>query len=239
MFDRAICFVRIKTIQRKHKKCALLKMSQKIKKILKKRRFFVVGAVLLLGTLILGVNTLAAEWRARVPFLSQGDSRWRYNRMHGCDGSTIGGYGCALVSATMVFNYFRANTDPNAVNTCLSQFGDYTCPFMWGPAARHCSNERALFMGFREFSYSTLERILLAGRPPIIRLSRTNGTTHFVVVTSVSGDGNGPDDFTINDPCAISRTPEVDGVIRELRIEDYINNGWTPDGIREFSRSPR
>jgi len=136
-------------------------------------------------------------------------------------GQTIGQAGCALTSTAMVFKYYgAANKNPGQLNTCL---GNYACPIYWGTAASSCSENKASWIGSWSFSYSKLQSMLSADRPPIVKLAK-GGSTHFVVVTS--GSGTSPSNYSINDPW--------DGASKKL--SDYTDNGWTLDSIREFAR---
>lgn len=155
-----------------------------------------------------------------VPLFSQNDPAWKNNVMQTC-GQTIGAAGCALTSAAMVFKYYGAvNKNPGQLNTCL---GNYACPIDWGVAANSCSENRATWVGPWSFSYSKLQSMLSAGRPPIVLLVK-GSSTHFVVVRS--GSGSQPSGYQINDPW--------DGAVKLL--SNYTNNGWIPDSIREFAR---
>jgi len=155
-----------------------------------------------------------------VPLFNQNDPAWRNNIMQTC-GQTIGAAGCALTSTAMVFKYYGAvNKNPSQLNACL---GNYACPIYWAVAANSCSENKATWVGSWVFSYSKLESMLSAGRPPIVRLVK-GASIHFVVVRS--GSGSQPSGYWINDPW--------DGRIK--RLSDYTNNGWVLDSIREFAR---
>lgn len=155
-----------------------------------------------------------------VPLFSQNDPAWKNNVMQTC-GLTIGQAGCALASTAMVFKYYGAvNKNPGQLNTCL---GNYACPIYWGVAANSCSENKATWVDSWGFSYSKLQSMLSAGRPPIVKLTK-GSSTHFVVVRS--GSGNQPSNYQINDPW--------DGMIKLL--SDYTSNGWALDSIREFAR---
>lgn len=155
-----------------------------------------------------------------VPLFSQNDPAWKNNVMQTC-GQTIGVAGCALTSVAMVFKYYGAvNKNPGQLNTCL---GNYACPIYWGVAANSCSESKATWVGSWSFSYSKLQSMLSAGRPPIVKLVK-GSLTHFVVVRS--GSGSQPGGYRINDPW--------DGAVKFL--SDYTNNGWTLDSIQEFAK---
>jgi hypothetical protein len=166
------------------------------------------------------VPALDATILLDVALFSQNDPAWKNNVMQTC-GQTIGAAGCALTSTAMVFKYYGAvNKNPGQLNTCL---GNYACPIYWGVAANSCSENKATWVGAWSFSYSKLQSMLSAGRPPIVLLVK-GSATHFVVVRS--GSGSQPSGYQINDPW--------DGAVKSL--SNYTNNGWTLDSIREFAR---
>lgn len=157
-----------------------------------------------------------------VPRFSQNDSAWKNDVMQTC-GMTIGQAGCALTSASMVFKYYGANNkNPGQLNTCM---GDKACPFWWSYGAGHCSEGKAIYIGYYGFSYSTLVWALESDRPPILKLTKS-GNTHWVVVNAVHGDGLSPDDYRINDPW--------DGINKNLA--SYTNNGWALSNIVVYGK---
>jgi hypothetical protein len=156
-----------------------------------------------------------------VPAFNQNDSAWKDNVMQTC-GSTIGHAGCALTSTAMVFKYYGAtNKNPGQLNSCL---GNYACPIYWSTAATSCSESKASWVGSYTFSYSKLQNMLSANRPPIVLLTK-GGSTHFVVVTG--GSGSLPGNYSINDPIngSTSRT-----------LAYYTDQSWALDSIREFAQ---
>mgnify|MGYP000104495190 CR=1 FL=1 len=125
-----------------------------------------------------------------VPFYWQKDSRWAGNHFGTCS-CTIGKCGCALTSLAMTFKYFGANQNPATLAACL---GRKACPLAWSAS---CSSGKVSFRGSTSFSWSRLEQEIAKGRLVILRLDKPN-TTHFVVV--VSGSGNNPRNYLVNDP---------------------------------------
>ena len=157
-----------------------------------------------------------------VPRLSQNDPAWKDDVMQFC-GMTMGQAGCALTSASMVFEYYGANNkNPDQLNACM---GNKACPFWWIHGAEHCSERKATYIGYYNFSYSTLVWALESDRPPILKLSKSD-KTHWVVVNAVHGDGLSPDDFRINDPW--------DGLNKNLA--SYTNNGWVLSNIVVYGK---
>jgi hypothetical protein len=147
-----------------------------------------------------------------VPFFSQRDPAWiNHSLLGSCSGwcidpelgfATIGRCGCALTSTAMVFNTYKVNTDPPQLSDCIDT---NACPFHWGYAASACSQGYVNWIRKVEFSYSLLDDELNVNhRPAILGMCKkgTCGTdseqTHWVVV--VSGRGNDPEDYKINDP---------------------------------------
>lgn len=155
-----------------------------------------------------------------VPSFNQNDPAWKDTLMQSCN-LAIGPQGCALTATAMVFKYYGAtNKNPAQLNTCL---GHSACPIVWGTAANNCSENKATWVNTWAFSYTKLQSMLTADRPPIVKL--TNGSnTHFVVVTL--GSGAIASNYQIIDPW--------DGMSKLLSA--YTSNGWTLDSIREFAR---
>ncbi len=155
-----------------------------------------------------------------VPIFSQNNFTWKNNKMKTCN-LTIGGYGCALTSSAMVFKYYGATKqNPGQLNMCLDK---NACPLYWSIAANSCSEKKVTYVGAWTFSYKKLYDMLSISRPPIIKIIKSNNS-HFVVI--ISGSGNQPKDYWINDPW--------DGKSKQLSA--YTNNGWTPNAIYEFSK---
>jgi len=171
----------------------------------------------------LGLSPLALlDIWLNVPRLSQNDPAYKNDVMQSC-GMTIGQAGCALASASMVFKYYGTNNkNPDRLNTCM---GNKACPFWWIYGAEHCSERKATYVGYYNFSYSTLVWALESGRPPILKLSKSD-KTHWVVVNAVHGNGFSPDDFRINDPW--------NGINKNLA--SYTNNGWTLSNIVVYGK---
>jgi len=110
---------------------------------------------------------------------------------------TIGACGCTLTSAAMVFSYYGASLNPPALSDCM---GTSACPFNWGTAASY-TNRKATWVGQYGFSWSRLDQELNQNHRPVILGMHKRGNpndTHWVVV--VSGQGNDPANYYINDP---------------------------------------
>src|SRR5947209_1044495 len=61
-----------------------------------------------------------------VPSFRQGDERWSDDPLGGVeDNGTIGGAGCAVASAAMVFKSYGIETDPQQLNWFLTAVGGF------------------------------------------------------------------------------------------------------------------
>ena len=173
-----------------------------------------------------GVLASAISLPCAVIHYSQNDPRWRSENMESCD-LTIGSAGCALTSAAMILRYYNVNYDPSSLNTTL---GSSACPLSWYLAAQ-ASDGRATFTGtgngWIDFSWTTVQENLQAGKPPILLLTKNDGdNTHFVVI--VSGSGSDPAGYVIND--------SWDGVVKSLTA--YTDNGWVVSSLRIYGGTP-
>lgn len=174
-----------------------------------------------------------------IPFYWQKDPRWKNHPLRtggygNCSSrcNTIGKCGCALTSATMIYDYFGANTtrqgktmNPANLSDCM---GKYACPFTWNTGTR-CANNKLSFNWY-SFSWSRLERELAKGRLVMLLLQRSNGATHYVV--AVSGSGNSPRGYRVHDPAlkqgARMRLSDV-LKRRDYRIVNMRSYSGTPD----------
>ena len=157
-----------------------------------------------------------------VPRYSQRDSRWSGNNMETCD-LTIGGSGCLLTSASMVFRYYGSSKHPGQVNTCM---GNSACPWVFADGAG-CSDNRATWYGLFSNNYSTFIWSLSEGYPPILELVG-GGSTHWVVIYAVSGSGLQDSDYYIIDPW--------DGYAKSLTA--YTGNGWSKGRVAIYGPRP-
>jgi hypothetical protein len=117
----------------------------------------------------------------------QNDERWGKEPLGETQG-TLGAEGCAVSSAAMVLSYYGVDTDPQRLNTFLTDSGGYTPEgwIYWEAAAefepgkvRHAYEDLP--------SYRLIDSNLWRGNPVIVRLRMPGGTTHFVVVAGKSG----------------------------------------------------
>ena len=122
-----------------------------------------------------------------VPAFRQNDERWGKEPLGETKG-TLGAEGCAVSSAAMVLSFYGVDTDPQRLNTFLTESGGYTPEgwIYWEAAAefepgkvRHAYEDLAY--------YRLIDSNLWRGNPVIVRLRMPGGTTHFVVVAGKSG----------------------------------------------------
>jgi hypothetical protein len=130
----------------------------------------------------------------RVINYSQNDPQWRAIQM-GTRPDKIGESGCALTTTAMMFNYFKVDTDPNQLNTCLAEESN---PFNWTTAATRCSNSQIQGSSPSNFSWSVLDNILSGGTPAIVGLLGGQTGIHYVVV--VGGKDGIAATYRVNDP---------------------------------------
>jgi len=132
-----------------------------------------------------------------VPSFRQGDEKWSDDPLGGVEANgTVGGEGCAVASAAMVFKFYGIDVDPQQLNWFLTNVGGYTDQgwLYWDRAAwfapdrvRHVYEDLA--------SYQLIDSNLSRGNPVIVRVRLRNGITHFVVIAGKQGF-----DYLIQDP---------------------------------------
>ncbi|HZA57418.1 MAG TPA: C39 family peptidase [Candidatus Udaeobacter sp.] len=134
-----------------------------------------------------------------VPLFRQFDEKWRDDPLGGIEeNGTLGGEGCAVAAAAMVFKFYGIETDPQQLNWFLPSVGGYTDNgwIYWDRAAwfapdriRHVYEDLA--------SYQLIDSNLARGNPVIVRVRLPNGVTHFVVIAGKDGF-----DYLVRDPGA-------------------------------------
>jgi Peptidase_C39 like family len=178
--------------------------------------FLIVVLVLLVGTLAVYVDW---NWKRKlsprggryffhrlalaVPLYRQSDERWRDDPLGGiADNGTLGGEGCAVAAAAMVFKFYGIETDPQQLNWFLSAVDGYTDRgwLYWDRAAWVAPNRvRHVYEDLP--SYQLIDSNLARGNPVIVRVRLRNGVTHFVVVAGKDGF-----DYLVRDPGAAAGT---------------------------------
>jgi len=132
-----------------------------------------------------------------VPSFRQADEKWSDDPLGGIEANgTLGGQGCAVASAAMVFKFYGVETDPQQLNWFLPSVDGYTEQgwVYWDRAAwfapdrvRHVYEDLA--------SYQLIDSNLSRGNPVIVRVRLPNGITHFVVIAGKDGF-----DYLVQDP---------------------------------------
>lgn len=134
-----------------------------------------------------------------VPSFRQGDERWSDDPLGGVpDNGTIGGQGCAVAAAAMVFKFYGIDTDPQQLNWFLTAVDGYTDRgwLYWDRAAWFAPGRvRHVYEDLP--SYHLIDSNLARGNPVIIRVRLRNGVTHFVVIAGKDGF-----DYLVRDPGA-------------------------------------
>jgi hypothetical protein len=132
-----------------------------------------------------------------VPSFRQGDEKWSDDPLGGVEANgTIGGEGCAVTAAAMLFKFYGIEVDPQQLNWFLTNVGGYTEQgwIYWDRAAwfapdrvRHVYEDLA--------SYQLIDSNLGHGNPVIVRVRLPSGITHFVVIAGKDGF-----DYLVQDP---------------------------------------
>jgi hypothetical protein len=123
-----------------------------------------------------------------VPVFTQDDPRWTFDLL-GPTFETMGQAGCAVTSAAMVLSAYGVDTDPQRLNQYLAAQGGYTedGQIYWEKAAAIAPGGQ-VEKAYEDLpSYALIDRNLLAGNPVIVRLTLSNGRTHFVVLVGKVG----------------------------------------------------
>jgi hypothetical protein len=122
-----------------------------------------------------------------VPLFRQNDARWGKDPL-GPSNDTLGSAGCAVSSAAMVLASYGIETDPQRLNSFLSEREGYT-PRGWvyWEKAAEMAPERVRHVYEDLPSHRLIDTNLLRGNPVIVRLRYPGGTTHFVVIAGKDG----------------------------------------------------
>ena len=132
-----------------------------------------------------------------VPSFRQGDDRWRDDPLGGvAENGTVGGEGCAVASAAMVFKFYGIDVDPQQLNWFLSTTGGYTEQgWLYWDRAAWFAPDRVRHVYEDLPSYQLIDSNIAQGNPVIVRIRLSNGITHFVVIAGKDGF-----DYLVQDP---------------------------------------
>jgi Peptidase_C39 like family len=161
-----------------------------------------------------------------VPSFRQGDEKWRDDPLGGLpENGTIGGEGCAVAAAAMVFKFYGIDVDPQRLNWFLSGVGGYTeRGWLYWDRAAWFAPDRVRHVYEDLPSYALIDSNLAHGNPVIVRVRLRNGITHFVVIAGKDGF-----DYLIQDPgggAAKGLYPlrELQSNIEALRFYEPLNS---------------
>ncbi len=130
-----------------------------------------------------------------VPPFFQEDPLWGQEVL-GKSTDTIASAGCALTSAAMVLHFYGVDVDPKKLNDYLIQHDGYegAAWIKWEVAATFPPNIAE--HRYEDLpSYGLIDWNLLRGNPVIVRIRRSTGNTHFVVLVGKQGF-----DYLVRDP---------------------------------------
>ncbi len=132
-----------------------------------------------------------------VPSFRQSDERWSDDPLGGVpDNGTLGGQGCAVAAAAMVFKFYGIETDPQQLNWFLTAVDGYTDRgWLYWDRAAWLAPDRVRHVYEDLPSYQLIDSNLAHGNPVIVRVRLANGITHFVVVA-----GKDVFDYLVRDP---------------------------------------
>ena len=116
-----------------------------------------------------------------VPLQLQTDSRWTNDTMQTAELS-IGEYGCALTSTSMIANYYDRPYTPATLNVAL---GNNACPLQYGSAAQCMGKTAGVKISSNYPSVSTCKDLIIGaiddGEPVLIRMTYGTDGSHYVV----------------------------------------------------------
>ena len=132
-----------------------------------------------------------------VPSFRQSDERWSDDPLGGVpDNGTLGGEGCAVAAAAMVFKFYGIKTDPQQLNWFLTAVDGYTeRGWLYWDRAAWLAPDRVRHVYEDLPSYQLIDSNLAHGNPVIVRVRLANGITHFVVIAGKDGF-----DYLVRDP---------------------------------------
>jgi len=134
-----------------------------------------------------------------VPSFRQGDDKWRDDPLGGVpENGTLGGEGCAVAAAAMVFKFYGIDVDPQQLNWFLASVGGYTDQgWLYWDRAAWFAPDRVRHVYEDLPSYHLIDSNIAHGNPVIVRVRLRGGITHFVVIAGKDGF-----DYLVRDPGA-------------------------------------
>jgi hypothetical protein len=206
-----------------------------------KRRWFFITFLLVVLVAVLAVHIdwrwkrKLSPWGGRyffhrlelaVPSFRQGEEKWRDDPLGGVEtNGTLGGEGCAVAAAAMVFKSYGIEVDPQQLNWFLTPVGGFTeNGWLYWDRAAWFAPDRVRHVYEDLASYQLIDSNLSRGNPLIVRVRLSNGVTHFVVIAGKDGF-----DYLIADPGAGSAKGlyplrELGSDIEALRFYEPIAN---------------
>ncbi|PYL06008.1 MAG: hypothetical protein DME33_14865 [Verrucomicrobia bacterium] len=161
-----------------------------------------------------------------VPSFRQSEEKWRDDALGGVvENGTLGGEGCAVAAAAMVFKFYGIDVDPQQLNWFLTSVGGYTDQgWIYWDRAAWFAPERVWHVYEDLPSYQLIDSNLKHGNPVIVRVRLAGGVTHFVVIAGKKGF-----DYLIADPGAgaakgLYPLRELGSDIEALRFYEPIAN---------------
>ena len=177
-----------------------------------KRRLLFVIAFLVLLSGVLGVY-IDWTWKRKlssrggryffhrvelaVPSFRQSDEKWGNDPLGGVEANgTLGGEGCAVAAAAMVFKSYGIETDPQQLNWFLTSADGYTeNGWLYWDRAAWLAPDRIRHVYEDLPSYQLIDSNITRGNPVIVRVRLQSGVTHFVVIAGKEGF-----DYLVRDP---------------------------------------
>ncbi len=179
-----------------------------------KRRLLFVVAFLVLLSAVLGVY-IDWTWKRKlsprggryffhrvelaVPSFRQSDEKWGDDPLGGVEANgTLGGEGCAVAAAAMVFQSYGIAIDPQQLNWFLTATDGYTeNGWLYWDRAAWFAPDRVRHAYEDLPSYQLIDSNIARGNPVIVRVRLQSGVTHFVVIAGKDGF-----DYLVRDPGA-------------------------------------